>query len=140
MNAKTLEAIRQHGETLLAAFPNATEKDPVALCKKLRRIEVSISGPILDYTNGTNGVTMDKIDHLTQMALIRCGNLLGLDAHGIALAGLFINRDPRGHALKLGSDDSGWFKDWQQARYAAKLPALVTDWGQYGILAPDLNQ
>ena len=140
MNAKTLEAITRHGETLLRAFPNATEKNPVALCKKLRRIETAVAKPILDYTNGENGVTQDKLDHLTSLAQIRAGNLLGLDKHGIALAGLFVNRDPRGHALKLDNESSGWFVDWQNAQYKAGLSALHTDVGGYGIIAPDLNQ
>lgn len=39
MNAKTREAIETHGKNLLRIFPNATEQDPLALCKKLRRIE-----------------------------------------------------------------------------------------------------
>lgn len=135
MNANTLEAIRKHGETLLAMFPNATEKDPVALCKKLRRIETAIAGPILDYANGDNGMTADKLTHETSMAEIRCGNLLGLDKHGIALAGLFVNCDPRGYALKLDSD---WFKHCQNERRENNLPVLHQDWGGYGIIAPDL--
>lgn len=140
MNAKTLEAITRHGETLLRAFPNATEKNPVALCKKLRRIENAVAKPILDYTNGDNGVTQDMLDHECQMAQIRCGNLLGLDKHGIALVKLFVNRDPRGYALKLDNDDgTGWFSDWQQAQLKAGKPSLHTDMGGYGIIAPDLT-
>ena len=138
MNAKTLEAITRHGETLLRAFPNAIEKNPVALCKKLRRIENSIAPIILRNCN--EGVPEDELDHACQMAQIRAGTLLGLDKHGITLAGLFVNRDPRGYALKLNNEPSGWFEDWQRAQYAAKLPALHTDMGGYGIIAPDLNQ
>ena len=140
MNANTLKAVTRHGETLLRAFPNATEKNPVALCKKLRRIETAVARPILDYCNGENGATQDTLDHACAMAQIRAGNLLGLDRHGIALCGLFVNRDPRGHALKLESDNSGWFADWQSAQYAAGLPALHTDMGGYGIIAPDLTE
>ncbi len=141
MNAKTLEAVQKHGETLLRAFPNATEKNPVALCKKLRRIETSISKIILAYSSDNSaGITTDTLDHECQMALIRAGNLLGLDKHGIALAGLVVNRDPRGHALKLDSDYSGWFKDWQEAQRLQHLTTIHEDWGNNGILAPDLNQ
>lgn len=140
MNAKTLEAVRRHGETLLAAFPNATEKNPIALCKKLRRIETAIAKPLLDYCNGENNMTQDQLDHETSMALIRCGNLLGLDKHGIALAGLFVNRDPRGYALKLDNEKTSWFEDWQKNRYATQQPPLYTDLGGYGIIAPDLTQ
>ena len=76
MNAKTLEAITRHGETLLRAFPNATEKNPVALCKKLRRIENAVAKPILDYTNGENGMTIEKLDGETDKALVRLHALL----------------------------------------------------------------
>ena len=140
MNAKTLEAVRRHGETLLAAFPNATEKNPVALCKKLRRIETAVARPILDYCNGDNGMTVEKLDIATDKALKRKATLLGLDDAGTMLAGLFVNRDPRGYALKINNESSGWFSDWQQARHASGLPALHTDMGGYGIIAPDLNQ
>ena len=133
MNAKTLEAIKRHGETLLAAFPNATERDPVALCKKLRRIENAVSRPILDYTNGENGMTVEQLDEITDKALDRATKLLG-GYRGFC--GLFINRDPRGHALKLSDN---WTREFNGVRYASRLPALHTDMGGYGILAPDLT-
>jgi hypothetical protein len=138
MTTTTLEAVRRHGETLLAAFPHAIERNPVNLCRKLRRIEAAVSKPILDYTNGDNGVTQDDLDHACQMALIKTGTLLGLDRGGIAMAGLFVNRDPRGYALKL-NDEADWFQHWQNERRANGLPAIHTDMGGYGILAPDLN-
>ena len=134
MNAKTLEAVRRHGETLLAAFPNATEKNPVALCKKLRRIEAAVARPILDYCNGDNGMTVEKLDVETDKAQARATKLLG----GFrGFCGLFINRDPRGHALKLSDE---WTRKFNAKRYAASLPELHTDMGGYGIIAPDLNQ
>lgn len=44
---------------------------------------------------------------------------------GIVPAGFFVNGDPRGYALKIESDT---------------LPAgLHRDWGNYGILAPEIN-
>lgn len=140
MNAKTLEAITRHGETLLRAFPNANEKNPVALCKKLRRIENAVAKPILDYTNGENGVTTEQLDAATQRAEDRISRLLGepkLWWSDCPVEIIHINRDPRGHALKL---DDAWTRKFNDAQYAAKLPALYTDMGGYGILAPDLNQ
>jgi hypothetical protein len=143
MNANTLKAVTQHGEALLRAFPNAIEKNPVALCKKLRRIESAIGRPILDYTNGENGMQIEQLDALCSSAEIRACKLLGMGAPdyieriGNTLPGLFINRDPRGHALKL---DDGWTREFNAKQYAAKLPALHTDMGGYGIIAPDLNQ
>jgi hypothetical protein len=71
MNAKTLEAITKHGLALLAAFPNATEKDPVALCKKLRRIETATRLVFERYCNGEVGMT--EADKAEQAAINRLG-------------------------------------------------------------------
>lgn len=134
MNAKTLEAIKRHGETLLAAFPNATEKDPVALCKKLRRIETATHRVMVDYCNGT----CDASDaHAAKVkALDRAGKLLAVTFDGQHYP-IHINQDPRGYALKV---DDEWTSKFNDKRYQAKLPALHRDMGGYGILAPDLNQ
>jgi len=40
MTRKRLNAMREHGEFLLKLFPNAVEKDPVELYKKLRKQEL----------------------------------------------------------------------------------------------------
>lgn len=139
MNAKTLEAITRHGKTLLAAFPHATEKDPVALCRKLRRIESAVSRFTTAFCNGE--IESPTVDIACHKALARTARILGLDESGITRAGLFINRDPRGCALKLQSpDESPWFADWQLNRLIKHQPQIVTDMGGYGLLAPDLNQ
>lgn len=141
MNAKTLEAVRKHGQALLLAFPNATEQDPVALCKKLRRIETSLSKPLTDYCNGTfqddeEGTEMDLV---CAKATDRVSNLLG--ANEIMAAHFFVNRDPRGYALKL---DDEWTRNYnfgETLRNNGQVPAIriYTDMGGYGILAPDLT-
>ena len=140
MNAKTLEAIKRHGEALLRVFPYATEQNPVALCKILRRIENAVAKPILDYTNGENGVTLEAVDIATDKALKRVHGLLNTINSHCPPECVFINRDPRGYALKLDNEAGNWLQDWQLAQRAAGLPALYADMGGYGILAPDLNQ
>ena len=45
------QRIQDHGARLLAIFPNATEKDPVKLCKKLRRLELIAEKAALDLCN-----------------------------------------------------------------------------------------
>lgn len=134
MNANTLKAITRHGETLLAAFPNAIERDPVALCKKLRRIEVATSLVMEHYCNGI--ATLEDADCAANLAKTRLQKLL-YGPNDKSSNRLYINRDPRGYALKL---NDVWTRGWNQARYAAKLPALYTDMGGYGILAPDLTE
>lgn len=48
------EAIEEHGKKLLAMFPNAKEKDPVRLCKRLRVYEGKVrQGLHLINTFGT---------------------------------------------------------------------------------------
>lgn len=146
MNANTLKAIVRHGESLLAAFPNSTEKDPVALCKKLRRIESSIAPIILRHCN--QGVPDDEMATAIDKTLKRVRTLLGLvadapESKGALSMGLFVNCDPRGCALKL--DDAATrqynarFYTGGAANKTIPKP-IYTDWGGYGLLAPDLNQ
>lgn len=135
MNAKTLEAVRKHGNSLLQAFPNSTEKDPVALCKKLRRIEISVSRYTTAYCNGE--CSDWQCDKACNNAIKRAVELLGVDeSHQ---CGLFVNRDPRGFALKL---DDVWVRNYNQTKRESKdfTAVIYTDMGGYGILAPDLNQ
>ena len=141
MNANTLKAITRHGESLLKAFPNATEKNPVALCKKLRRIETSLTKPLTDSCNGDfeDNENGDALELICTKARSRVKALLGLNSS--LECGLFINRDPRGCALKL---DDEWTRNYNRKQYGSvfidtRLP-IQTDMGGYGILAPDLNQ
>lgn len=152
MNTKTKEAIVRHGESLLKAFPNCTEKNPVALCKKLRRIEASLQKPLLDYCNGDfqddeEGAKMDAICEKARARAVQI--LFGFDIiknpHSKCACGLFINRDPRGCALKLSSE---WTKEYNDREYQAgknrhsnaRTPMpIYTDWGGYGLLAPDIT-
>lgn len=123
MNAKTLEAITKHGNSLLAVFPNAIEKNPVALCKKLRRIENAVSKPILDYCNGD--CDEETINSAVNKAHKKLCELMGFST------AFRINRDPRGYALKI--DDTWMRQNFDISR------EIHRDWGGYGILAPDLN-
>lgn len=141
MNAKTKSAIIRHGESLVAAFPNCTERDPVALCKKLRRIETSLTKPLTDYCNGTfqDDEEGTRLNEILYKGLIKAEALLGMDDRKQIETGIFINRDPRGCALKL---DSEWVSIYNAEQYRAgvKSKPVQTDMGGYGILAPDLNR
>lgn len=127
----------RHGQTLLDVFPNAVERDPVALCKKLRRIETALAGVSVLYCNGV--ARAEEMDCASNLALMRVEKLLGIQNGETDRFGLFVNRDPRGYALKIDSD-SQWFRDWQLQRVADRKPCLHTDMGGYGILAPDLKE
>lgn len=156
MNQKTKEAVVRHGNSLLAVFTECTEKDPVALCKKLRRIENAAHKFATDYCNGdiqgddtndtfyrhygrgTNGPFLTEKVSGPEHFISRVCKLLGITAtQAKDHHGLFVNLDARGYAMKLGSS-------WTQVhnRYYAQLhdlPTIHTDMGGYGILAPDLT-
>ena len=123
MNAKTKEAINTHGQNILAIFPNATEQDPVALCKKLRRIETAANRNATDYCNGViDCEEWSKVASESKRKLVR---LLGFPK-GLNYCPVGINGDARGYSLKIASE-------------FAKDLRIERDWGGYGILAPDLT-
>lgn len=126
-----LESIIRHGNSLLAAFPSALEKDPLALCKKLRRIEATASH-IGRALCGDPCYTYERAEKDSRNALARVRKLLGLSEAKAEEVGLFVNTDPRGYALKL---DDAWTRG-----YNAKAELRIhSDWGGYGILAPEIN-
>jgi len=121
------EQIKAHGENLLAIFPNATEKDPVTLCKKLRRLEAKAQAIALRLCNGPEYPGgYDEVDALTGAILEKVNAILGNT--GKNPVPIFVNRDPRGYALKI---DDVWIHN-KQAR-------IYSDWGGYGIIAPEIT-
>ena len=116
------ERIECHGRNLLALFPRATLTDPVKLCKRLRRIEAQASQGAVDYCNGL--MDCDGWERFTDTILDNLSEIL--QPEGVPI---FVNGDPRGYALKIRDE---WMREHR--------PALHTDWGGYGILAPDLTE
>jgi predicted HAD superfamily phosphohydrolase len=126
MNAKTKAAVIAHGKQLLKIFPHAIERDPIKLCKRLRRLERAgqalalrlCNGP--DYADGEaariGDAIMDKAEALLRFKKSRVG--------------VSLHADPRGYALKIEAD-------WMFAHPKARLHH---DWGGYGIIAPDLTE
>lgn len=112
------EQIEEHGKKLLAIFPNATEKDPVALCKKLRHLERAAPRKAEDYCNGL----MESWEEESDKFLAELTRLLGSNE------GIFINGDPRGYALKI---DDAYVREHKLDIYR--------DWGGYGIIAPEFD-
>jgi hypothetical protein len=140
MTTKQKESIMRHGQSLLAAFPNATERDPVKLCKKLRRIETKAHQFTTDYCNGVVQ-SDDDMDSYTRAGLPVPGpeaflgkvrSILGITNVEAEACGLFVNRDPRGYALKLSDD-------WTRDHNSKAECRIYSDWGGYGILAPEIG-
>jgi hypothetical protein len=160
------EAIARHGRKLLVIFPNATERDPVKLCKKLRALEKRGAAFALRLCNGPEYPSPEAADRVGDAILAQVNALLGnvreyqpktgakcsckrgqqrdncpaCEGTGMAinfakiraarpLVPIFVNRDPRGYCLKI--DD--------EYTRANKLD-IGTDWGGYGIIAPEIDK
>lgn len=125
-----LVTIAKHGRNLLAIFPNATERDPVTLCKKLRRLEEKAAAISLRLCNGPEYREGEQ-ERLTDALLLKVNTLLG-NCEGTPPVPVFLDLDPRGYSLKI--DD-----EWTCAVIAAGICNLHSDFGGYGILAPEIE-
>jgi len=140
MNTEMKKRIEQHGRNLLAIFPNAIEKDPVKLCKKLRRIETAARYGATCYCNGCGlmergrgfdfGANENDWEDFSDMQRAKVEKVLNPSPE--LLNALIINGDARGYALKIGSD-------FMRVLIETGLN-LQTDMGGYGIIAPDLTE
>ena len=125
------ERILQHAWTLQTAFPNCTEQGP-ELCKKLRRIETKVHREAENLCNYPDAILADeeKGERFKKRQLERVCELLGISPEDKIV---FLNLDPRGHAVKLDPD---WTRRYNEEQPRERR--LVTDWGDYGIVAPQL--
>lgn len=125
MNAKTLAAVMKHGRELQTIFKATRNLDPVELCRKLRRLERQGEALGLRLCNGPE-FGEGEAEAAGDIILAKVDTLLNFRAAGVPV---ILNRDPRGYALKI--DDE----------YMRKSGArLYSDWGGYGIIAPDLSE
>jgi hypothetical protein len=125
MTPKQEAAIRKHGEQLNAIFH--TGLDPVTLCRKLRRIEGAAHKLAEDACNYLSVESLEFIRRDAAIAhrleTLLMGNRLPRPVP------VFINMDPRGYALKI---DNEYMREHNLRLY--------TDWGGYGILAPEFDK
>ncbi len=99
------------------------DEDGLSLWRKLGRLERRIVPIRLDYSNGENGVTLEDWELAKNSAKSELITIFG----GTIPKGVYINGDPRGHALKLDCDD-------------APVPdGMEKDWGGNGILAATID-
>ena len=122
------EHIRRHGQHLLAIFPNASERDPIKLCKKLRRLEKEAHHLALRNCNG-DFVSEEECEAAFEKVAAKVASVLYPKGDDGCPA-FFINRDPRGYALKICNKT-------MQERYASS--PLERDWGGHGIIAPEIT-
>jgi hypothetical protein len=116
------ERIREHGDDLNRIFNTGIEA--VALCKKLRRLEVKGNKAALNYGNGSINIGQFEKEEAKTLKLL--GKMLWYNK--IPDVPVFFNSDPRGYALKI---DNQYVRD--------NKIKIYRDWGGYGIIAPDLT-
>ena len=115
-DSHNLENILSHGFDLQRIYPDSNQFGPVTLCKKLYRYEVEasrITKQICSYP-----IDMDKAEKRLDKIEAKVNDILGAGPE------VFINRDPRGYALKIKTE-------------AAKGLDIYKDWGGYGIICPE---
>ena len=119
-----LAAIRRHGNELLRLFPLAKERDPVALCKKLRRLEAKAHAFALRGCNGPEWPSEEAQQAEADAIMAKVNDLLDEPQYDGMKP--WLNRDPRGYALKI-------------TRPAEVETSLVLDWGDDLIVAPEIG-
>jgi len=114
--------ILKHGHELLQLFPQCNQKDPLKLCKALRRYESKAS-----YHSEQHCSVNDE-RHILECGKIFATVALLLGPCSIEGAKVILNLDPRGYALKI-----------EFTPESSRPTGLYSDMGGYGILAPDLT-
>lgn len=122
---RMMNEITEHGNNLLALYPNATERDPVKLCSKLLKIERRARQLATDYYNGNfyPGKNWEHAEKARDGFLAEVEKVLGKGGPSI-----HVNWDARGCALKIDSDIMA----------AGKLQ-LYGDLGGNGLIAPTFD-
>lgn len=160
-----LERIATHGRQLLVIFPRATEKDPVRLCKKLRRLEAEALEIVLRMCNEPE-MTYDERDKRVAAVLVKVNKLLG-NVHEYqpktgapcgCRRGVERDNCPNcegtGRALNFSAirnrrplvpifcnpDPRGYALKIKNAWMAETGATLHQDWGLYGIIAPNFSE
>ena len=116
-----------HGDSLLEIFPDAIIKEPTILYRELRKIEKTLHQIAERDCNYGVNIRVKNNAHKKAMA----GLVKLLRPSDEAKEAFIFNGDPRGYALKL---DETWTRE---LRAAGRI--IASDWGGYGLLAPEFN-
>ena len=116
--------IKKHGEDIKKIFSLPADTDPIKLCKKLRQYEIKAQR-VQDIHAAGKYEEAAREEALLLVGLV----ILTLKQTSGNEFGIFINRDQRGYALKIPSEI-----------VKEKNLTIHKDWGEYGIIAPDLNE
>lgn len=111
--------ITKHGMDLIKIFGLDPKTDPVALCKRLKRIETSMHRTAENYCNGL--INCDQWEKAEENAIQQLTKILGK-------APYHIQGDPRGKILLLEDD------------YVAKNNLTIfRNLGGYGVICPTFD-
>ena len=116
--------IKKHGEDIKKIFSLPADTDPIKLCKKLRQYEIKAQR-VQDIHAAGKYEEAAREEALLLVGLV----ILLLKQTSGNEFGIFINRDQRGYALKIPSEI-----------VKEKNLTIHKDWGENGIIAPDLNE
>ncbi len=117
----TAQNIVRHVDALADMFPLIMDIKAEAW-DRLQTLEKQGASLALGYCNGW--IDGDKYEKRSAALMARVEKLLGFKEKGIPV---FHNGDPRGYALKIKMEGRD------------RVPGLHTDFGGYGILAPEFK-
>ena len=122
---KLYELITIHGERVKKFFNMPASTDPIALCKRLRRLEVQAQRVQDVHAQGEYEISAIKEAGL----MCKLKDLLMPDSTPEEFLNkkIFLNTDQRGYALKISDE-------------VVKGHEFARDWGDFGIIAPDLRE
>jgi hypothetical protein len=123
MKAKNADQFFRHVCDLQTMVGLSSYHEAYELYEKLHRLEARIHRENEEDCNGTNGLTEKQEERRDARRFKSFQSLLP------NVPGLFVNGDPRGYSLKMH------VKETEELRL--KGIKLYTDWGRYGILAPE---
>lgn len=128
--AEMFERIAKHGENIRRLFDMPEGTDTISLCKVLRRLENKAEQIGLDMCNV--GISEEEQEKRINAVKLNFNKIMvKYKSRNFDSIPFFVNLDPRGYALKIKEE---WIRD-----YRAKGNGIETDWGGYGIIAPDLT-
>ena len=119
--------IKKHGEDIKKIFSLPASTDPIKLCKSLRRLETQAQ--TIQETHGNGFYELASKQEAALMIKLKALLMPNGTPEEFLKFGIFLNTDPRGYALKIPDDivkENAW--------------TIHKDWGEFGILAPDLNE
>ena len=114
--------ITKHGFDLARIF-NLDSSRPVTLCKRVHRLEVKAH--YLAEVLCTRQIEEEEEEKQDKSILKSLDKILNFKAQNIPV---FLNKDPRGYALKI---DDAYVREHKLDIYH--------DWGGYGIIAPEFD-